>query len=220
MMKKLILILFIAPLFGWAQNYGKDLTKLINEFAELNTYQLSAKVHLMGIDNYSFYTTMKYSNHHGSLSTMDDADMLLNSHYDINIDHLDKSIYVQKGDYKFQKSKEPMGINTLQEAGLDEGSVEFAGDDGKLKTYIIHGKPGYEKIIVKISKTNFFFKEIEVVFAEEMDGVSSYRVEYTEVKKNASFDKSVFDEKNWIKKTKNGGYVGVGKYSEYTVILQ
>lgn len=219
-MKIITLLLIATASFSWSQDYRKEIKQILTSFSALESYKLEATVNVAGEEDYAFTSSIKTCKY-GSHVKADISEMLINKNYVISIDHEDKTIRVDKGDYSAKsKGKADLGLESIDELVNENDGVEYLGKTDNYRTYVIYQNSGISKTVVKISnKTNFFY-EIEVFYESKDVSISSYKVRYTEFTKNPAYKKSDFDESIVFTENSNGDLVPTEAYKGYLVIKQ
>lgn len=218
-MKLIAVLISFSSLISWSQDYGTDIANLFKQFSNLDEYSIRAEVSVKGDDSYSFKATVKSSAKYGNITKVDVSEMLVNDKIAIAIDHEDKTIRIDEGDFKVKsKGEENLGFDEFEKVINESAEVTFLGETEVYKTYEFKGKGDILKTVVKINKSTGFFHEIEVFYESDDISISSYKVKYTSFNKSPGFKKTDFDEKQIVKKDSKGKWVGVGKYVGYTII--
>lgn len=219
-MKKLLIFFLGFTCVSWSQDYGEEIERILREFSSLESYSITAQVSMTGDDSYNFTASVKSSEKYGSHIKADISEMLVNDKYAIAIDHEAKEIRVSKGNYKEKdKGKEGYGLENIRQM-IDEGlRVEFLGKIEAYRTYVMYSDDMIEKTIVKINNNTGFFHSIEVIYRSEDISISSYKVTYTDFKKNPDFKKSEFNE-NIVFTEENDKYIPTLLYKGYGIVVE
>lgn len=220
-MKWIIIILtLVSANLTLSQDYGKEIKRILTDFSELKAYHIKAEVFVSGEEDFSFEAAIKVSKY-GSHTITDNTEMFVNKNYVIAIDHDEKTIRVDKDNYKVKsKGKSELGLDMLDQQINEQGGVEYLGKTDTYRTYVIHQDAAVTKTVVKISNETNFFHEIEVFYESEDISISSYKVKYTLFDRNPNFKSNDFDERKVIQKSSNGQLAPTAKYKEYRVIKQ
>ena len=219
MKNKFSYFLFLFASFAAsAQDYPADIKKILEDFSDLKSYSIQARISVTGEESYGFDAWVK-SSEYGSHIRTDFSEMLVNKDVAISIDHEDKLIRVQRGDFKENRGfgRDDMGLEMMEEMMGENTRVEFLGTTEVYKTYVVYHDGGIEKTIIKINLETGFFHEIEVFYTEETSSVSNYKIEYTTFEKNPEFSKEEFQETVVIKKLADGTYAPAANYKGYSI---
>lgn len=218
---KLTIILFLfTSTFTFSQDYGKEIQRIVQEFSDMNSYEIKAVVSVSGDEDFSFASSVKASKY-GSHTITDQTEILVNKKYMIAIDHEEKTIRVDKSNYKVKsKGKSELGIDMLDQEVNEQGSVEFLGSTDEYRTYVIYHNSSISKTVVKIDNKTNFFHEIEVFYDSEEVSISSYKVNYTTFNRTPKFKMSDFDERLFIKQNGQGELTTTLPFTGYRLIKQ
>ncbi len=213
----ILFLLFLSPSFS--QDYGKEIEGILRSFEDLKSYEIQAKVTISGDEAYAFDASIK-SSKYGSWVRADISEMLMNDKYAIAIDHEDKTVRIDKGDYhiKTKGNRDDSGLELLSDMMNEEAGVEYIGQADGYKTYVIYPSGSITKTVVKIDVKTSFFKEIEVFYESDEISISSYKVVYTKFRKNPPLKASDFLESDVFTKNAAGKLVLNAKYKGYTII--
>jgi len=219
-MKFLTIITFILSSVSWSQDYGKDLKQILENFSTLESYSIKANVSVAGEEKYAFKAAIKTCKY-GSHVKADISEMFINKKYAISIDHEDKTIRVDKGDYTVKGKKgDDLGLEMIDQLINDNASVEYIGKTDIYRTYVVYHNTSISKTIIKINNKTNFFHEIEVFYESDDVSISSYKVSYTEFKKNPKYKKADFDESIVFTEDADGNLSPTDAYKGYLVIKQ
>lgn len=213
-----VLIFLCFSISAHAQDYAKDIKNILEDFSELKSYSINARISVTGEESYSFDAWVK-SSEYGSHIRTDFSEMLVNKNVAIAIDHEDKLIRVQRGDYKEKgrSGNDEFGFEMMEELMGENTRVEFLGNTETYKTYVVYHDGGIEKTIIKINLESNFFHEIEVFFSDQTSSISSYKIQYNLFKENPEFSKEDFEETVVIKKLADGSYSPAANYKGYII---
>ena len=219
MSRVLIFILFLGSIIpAFAQDYEKDIESILNEFAEADNYLIECKVYISGDQDYSFDAFVKSSAKYGSHIKSDIVEMMVNKNYAVAIDHEDKTIHVDEGNFKEKGDNSGAGIEDFENTLKDNKEVLFKGKKGALKYYEISYLNSTMITRVTIDTEMNFFKEIEFVYDDNDLELSSYKVVYTKVDLNPKFKKNDFNQENFVRTSPNKRYIPTGDFKKYKII--
>lgn len=218
-MRYLLILLSLLSSFSFAQDYLSDMKKILDDFANLEEYRIASTVSVKGEESFSFTASIAASKKFGSFVQIDGSDMLINPNYAISVDHSEKLIRIDNGDFKTKSgSGDNYGLEMIDDMLESSNNISYLGVNEGNKVYKITGQPNVEKTIVKISVRTGFFSEIEVFYDSDDISISSYKIRYTEFNKTPHFTKDDFSESKLVQKGLNGEWIAVSKYPNYIVI--
>ena len=225
---KLMLALFIAPIFGYSQNYAQDMEKILNKYNH-GDISFQMKYRFYPYDSISkasdsmnaSCTLTKGGYYYKVVSGTKTYEYVRNSSYYFVIDHVQKVIAIKKATeakgqlWDMSKIDSMMHSNyakvVYKEAGKDEGEYDVKLTEGTWDRFqVVFNKSTYAIVKVNMHATSRG-KMVGQSYRNPMIGIS-----YSSYMDKVA-DKSIFSESRFF--TVNGdNVVPTQEYNKYKVL--
>ncbi len=222
-----ILMVFTIIFFGFlntrAQELTAELKSVYNTFLESEKFQTNVQVDVFEkIGDELPVETRKFSLKKDGIRSfvdMGQQKVLVNEKGAFIVNEGSRSIYVSEGKdaKKYAQVDMTQGMDSMMQ---EIDSVEFAGENEGVKSYVLHKNKGLiPRTELDINtKTNSFVLIRYFYNTDMMESYNMVEIRYPGWTSDVTFPEGTFSEQSFVQKSK-GNWEGVGPFATFQVVL-